>query len=381
MSDLVGANQLDREILDFINTTPYGSASNSDAAFDRLVKGLFEFQFEKNKPYRRFCENRGCTPATLAGWESIPAVSTQTFKQLPLTVFPHTEAVRKLQTSGTTGASMPGTVYLDPVGLAIYDASHMKTGDAMIFAGSPHRFRALFLLPSPKDRPNMGIVYGMPKSVESQVVGEAHFLVGPKGLDLPRLLELLRDAEKTGQQVIVMGASFGFVHLFDHCADEGLKFQLPAGSLYLDGGGFKGASREITKDQLCALVTEYLGIPRDHMVNGLGLTEVAATFWDNVRYNLQRKRTTPLYKIAPPWARVICVEPENLKRVPKGEQGLLRYVTIANRSTVLAVQTDDVGYETDDGFEIIGRAKGAAPRGCSISVDEMIGSAKSLAGQ
>src|SRR5262249_51974865 len=147
------------------------------------------------------------------------------------------------------------------------------------------------------DRPHMGIVYGMPKSVESRVVGEPNFLVTPKGLDMARLIELLRDAEKTGQPIILMGASFGFVHVFDHCADEGLKFQLPAGSLYIDGGGFKGASREIGKDELCALVTEYLGIPRDHSVNGLGLTEVSATFWDNIRYNKQRERTTKLYKI------------------------------------------------------------------------------------
>lgn len=378
MVSLANATDLDREILNFIETTPYGT--ECETAFNRLVRQLFEFQFEKNKPYRRFCENRQATPSTVKTWEDIPAVSTQTFKQLPLTVFPYAQAVRKLQSSGTTSSGTPGTVYLDDVGVALYTASHQANGDAMIYAGSPHpKYRAIFLLPHPNDKPNMGIVHGMPAIVRSRIDGEPHFLITPKGLDVARLTELLRDAEKTGQPVVIMGASFGFVHFFDYCADEGVKFKLPHGSLYADGGGFKGASREIARDELFAMVTEYFGIPRDHIVNGLGLTEVSTTFWDNNRFNAQTGRKTKPYKMGPPWARVMAVDPETLQRVPKGEQGLLRYVTLANRSTVIAVQSDDVGFEIDDGFDIIGRAKGAAPRGCSISIDEMIDSAKTAA--
>jgi len=51
---------------------------------------------------------------------------------------------------------------------------------------------------------------------------------------------------------------------------------------------------------------------------------------------------------------------------------LLRHYKLANRVTVVAIQTDDVGYELKGGFEIIGRAKGAEARGCSLAVEEML---------
>jgi hypothetical protein len=48
---------------------------------------------------------------------------------------------------------------------------------------------------------------------------------------------------------------------------------------------------------------------------------------------------------------------------------------LTNLSTVIAVQTDDLGVEVGDGFEILGRAPGAEAKGCSISVDELLSKA------
>jgi len=39
---------------------------------------------------------------------------------------------------------------------------------------------------------------------------------------------------------------------------------------------------------------------------------------------------------------------------------------------VLAVLSEDMGYALGGGFELIGRAKGAEARGCSIAVDELL---------
>ena len=38
----------------------------------------------------------------------------------------------------------------------------------------------------------------------------------------------------------------------------------------------------------------------------------------------------------------------------------------------MAIQTDDVGYLTGDGFEIRGRAPGAEARGCALALDEFL---------
>ena len=38
----------------------------------------------------------------------------------------------------------------------------------------------------------------------------------------------------------------------------------------------------------------------------------------------------------------------------------------------MAIQTDDVGYLTGEGFEIIGRTPGSEARGCALVLDEFL---------
>lgn len=67
----------------------------------------------------------------------------------------------------------------------------------------------------------------------------------------------------------------------------------------------------------------------------------------------------------PPWARAVVVSPETGAEVGEGETGLLRIYDLANVWSALAVQTEDLGVRRGDGFELLGRAAEAEPRGCS----------------
>jgi hypothetical protein len=49
------------------------------------------------------------------------------------------------------------------------------------------------------------------------------------------------------------------------------------------------------------------------------------------------------------------VDAHNFKRVEKGKVGLLRLYDLTNRAMAFAVQTDKMGFDTDDGFEIVGK--------------------------
>jgi hypothetical protein len=68
----------------------------------------------------------------------------------------------------------------------------------------------------------------------------------------------------------------------------------------------------------------------------------------------------------PPWARVQITSPETGREVRDGETGLIRVFDLANVFSVAAVQTEDLGIRRGDGFELIGRAELAEPRGCSL---------------
>src|SRR5207237_65191 len=54
--------------------------------FGELALGVFAFQYERNEPYRRFCDRRGRTPRDVRDWREIPAVPVTAFKHAELVV-------------------------------------------------------------------------------------------------------------------------------------------------------------------------------------------------------------------------------------------------------------------------------------------------------
>jgi hypothetical protein len=75
----------------------------------------------------------------------------------------------------------------------------------------------------------------------------------------------------------------------------------------------------------------------------------------------------------PGWVRVSAVDPGTLAPVPDGEVGVLRIDDLANLDSVCAIQTSDLAIVRGGGVELLGRAPGATPRGCSLAVEEALG--------
>jgi hypothetical protein len=142
----------------------------------------------------------------------------------------------------------------------------------------------------------------------------------------------------------------------------GLRFRLPYGSRIADGGGYAGMFGECSRDDLLGLACEFLNIEPEYVVNTFGTAESATNYFDHSLRNAwlgQQKKSR--CKAALPWTRIIAVDPKTFKKLPHGQTGLLCFFDLANRSTVLAVRTDNYGYTTEAGFEIVGRADSVAP--------------------
>ena len=73
---------------------------------------------------------------------------------------------------------------------------------------------------------------------------------------------------------------------------------------------------------------------------------------------------------------LMCGGPETLRPVPDGEVGILRLDDCANVDTAVFLQTSDLARATGDGLELLGRAPGATPRGCSLAMDAILGAAR-----
>jgi len=109
---------------------------------------------------------------------------------------------------------------------------------------------------------------------------------------------------------------------------------------------------------LHAFITERLGVSRENIICEYGMSELSSQAYDTG----SRSRVFRF----PPWARVQIISPETGREVAEGETGLIRILDLANVYSVAAIQTEDLGILRGDGFELVGRAPRAEPRGCSL---------------
>ena len=357
---------LDDKIITFIRK---GVDRQDSEGFDRLSLQVFDLQFKSIPVYRRYCEKRGITPENVSSWNRIPALATDVFKVMGLSMLP-SHTVRTFMTSGTARPEERGRVSYDEGGLRLMDATIHEAASAFLF---PDEIKSTLLIiaPSPETVPHMIMAYGMNRLIEYFGLPQSRFLVGKQGFEVQVLVDELRRSQEQGVPVTVCGGSFGFVNFFDYCRENGLKFRLPSGSRTLDAGGFKGKSREVKREEFVSECEAFLGIKKEYCINLLGMTEISSQFYDNTLRNFQRGINRPRAKVNPPWSKTLVVDPDTLEPLAPGQMGLLRHFDLANRGHIAAIQTDDLGRMTQEGFEVFGRSKEGEARGCSLTIDEM----------
>jgi hypothetical protein len=362
---------------DFIRRAESLSAVESEAVFQQLALDLFALQFENVAPYRRLCEARGIVPSRTAQWRDIPSVPTPAFKEFELTCLSPEDRTCVLLSSGTTGQS-PSRHFHNAASLATYEQSLWPPFRQHLLAAADSTLSLLGLTPSPVQAPHSSLVR-MFDAVRRHLGAPASVFVGQAArdgsweLDVNAVGRALAEVESGGQPVLVLGTAFSFIQLLDAlpCTDRPssvpsprVRRTLPPGSRVLETGGYKGRSRELPKAELHRLLSEHLRVPPSHMVSEYGMSELSSQAYDHVA-----SRTVPpggrVFRF-PPWARAILVSPESGQPVADGETGLIRVFDLANVSSVMAVQTEDLGVRRGDGFELIGRAPQVESRGCSL---------------
>ena len=339
-------------------------------AFDQVALELFALQFRHNTPYRRLCETRGARPGTVTHWTAIPAAPTSAFKEFELSCLPAAERTAVFHSSGTT-SQRPSRHFHDADSLALYETSLLACFESH-FPLAIGNWQLAILTPPPAEAPHSSLVH-MFETIRRQCgAGSPAFFGraaadGTWALDLEATVEFLRKAGASGQPLLVLGTAFSYVHLLDHLAGCDLRLTLPPGSCALETGGYKGRSRSLPKAALHALISQRLGIPPSHIVCEYGMSELSSQAYDlAIRHRASGIAPPPRYFHFPPWARAQIISPETGREVADGETGLIRVYDLANVRSVLAIQTGDLGVRRGNGFELLGRASAAEPRGCSL---------------
>jgi hypothetical protein len=343
--------------------------------FDALALELFGLQFKHNAAYRKICEACVRTPEVVEHWTQIPVAPTAAFKELELTSLVPEDRAAVFHSSGTT-EQKPSRHFHSAESLSVYETSLWKWFEQNIFANSKFKIQNLKLVvltPPPGLVPHSSLVHMFEgvrlKLGEASVpVNRAEFLGklaadGSWTLDFTAAVDVLSPGRRTPDTtpLLLFGAAFSFVHLLDFLGEQNLSFQLPPGSRAVETGGYKNRSRTMSKTELHALITRRLGISPVQIICEYGMSELSSQ-----AYSVTGKDSATRHFHFPPWARVQIVSTETGREVRDGDMGLIRIFDLANVFSVAAIQTEDLGIRRGDGFELIGRAQLAEPRGCSL---------------
>jgi hypothetical protein len=348
--------------------------------FDALAVDLARFQARHVPGYARLCAARGVRAESLQHPGDAPAVPTDAFKLAEVFAFEPAAAAATFRTSGTTVGAR-GVHRMRDVGT--YDAAALAFGRAMLApdigvcvrtlpsvgrADDGGAVAVLVLGPSADEAPDSSLAHMcalFARSLTSQGAALQPF-VRAGVLDVDALRRAVSSLGTV--PAIVLATSFALVHLLDALAGDVLA--LPPGSRVMQTGGTKGRSREVAVGELRSAVARAFAVDERSVVGEYGMTELSSQFWEAT---LAMPGARHGVYVEPPWARVVPVDPATLAPVPPGAEGIARIEDLANVDSAFAVLAGDRVRRVEGGFELLGRAAGAPPRGCSIAIDEMLG--------
>jgi hypothetical protein len=328
--------------------------------FDALAMSIARFQAAHVAPVGRLSRARG---VDLDGTRAdvIPALPCDVFRVARVAAHPRELDARVFRTSGTSSGLRGEHPFRTT---ATYEMAALAWARRMLLPEGDVRIIALAQPESLQPDSSLAFMFGL---FAAHLPGTATFHVTGDDLDVPGLLRACAEARADGARCLVLGTSFAFVHLLDRgptaCA-------LPAGTRVMHTGGFKGRSREVEPRELVRSIARLFDVRESDVVAEYGMTELSSQLYEDV---LREGSAHGLYR-APPWVRVQAADPATLELLSQGQVGIGRIVDLANVDSAVAIQTADrVRVAPDGAVELLGRAPGATPRGCSLAIDQVLG--------
>lgn len=333
--------------------------------FEAMARELFRLQYQSVELYRRWCDFRGVTPENLDSWHSIPTVPTSSFKTMEWTSLGPDERMTWFQSSGTTGTRRSRHFH-SKESLEVYERS-LIAGFRRLFPGEHEKYRYVMAIPDHNEAPHSSLAHmgwtivrhfaGEGQAFHlSQVGGEGQWLLNPERVDA-----FIRSLGNDSRPVCLMGTAFSLVHLCDWLGTDGNPgaIRLPAGSRVMETGGYKGQSRELSREQLHRILENLLGLDASAVVTEYGMSELSSQAY-------RRPGSPPNPFLTPPWMRIRIVDPETGHPSEQGNPGIIQVFDLANIRSVMAIETEDLGSSWADGFELFGRMDSSEPKGCSL---------------
>ncbi|MDZ7682492.1 MAG: hypothetical protein U5J63_12460 [Fodinibius sp.] len=322
---------------------------SDELAFTEKVQQVFEYQFENNLVYRRFCEalDTEILKQVQDDTADIPLLPIKAFKDAAVTTRPDVAPYLTFKSSGTSG--MERSVHR-VVNASIYDQSILlgfeqfyNLSNAVVWGYTPGY----------ADNPNSSLIYMIQKLIEEDDSGLSRFLP----LDEPLSEAAVAEVERQNKQLIIFGAAFGLLDLL-----EMEETKLPSNSIVIETGGMKTHRREIGKKELHRRLAQGFGLDGSRIHSEYGMAELLS----------QAYATGGQWFRTPPWMQVTIRDPENPDKIlPPYQEGLIGAIDLANVHSCSFLLTGDKGVMDKKGrFKVLGRWNPKDLRGCNFLIEE-----------
>jgi hypothetical protein len=295
--------------------------------------------------------------ADTSDWRTAPRVPTALFAELDLCSLPPSPQDRIFLSSGTTSRGERRGRRRVP-DLRLYDAAMAGPFVRHVLRGLTEPVRWVSLIPHASVLPESSLSF-MVTSLSEALARETFWGLDAGGLDLPGTSEALSEGPGLGTApVVLLATAFALADLLERLPR---RIRLPRGSRVMVTGGFKGKRKALAPPELFGLVTEKLGVPNEGLVEEYGMTELTSQAWGR-----------PLEPN--PTLRFTIVDPVTGATLEPGAEGLVACFDLLNLDNVSSILTSDLGILDPLGrLRLTGRLPGAAPRGCSLTAEAILG--------
>jgi hypothetical protein len=344
-------------------------------SFTELACEIADFQREFSAGFARLWASRR---AAVESVDDIPGVPCDAFRLTRVAVHPENEDRLRFSTSGTSsGARGMHAMRVSET----YHELALNFGRAALLSNQ-RAHHVVALAPLLDDPPTSSLGHMMALFMVDfeqrgalDVRTRKRWLIDDRGVDVRGLEQAATHAIEHGETLLVLATSFALVGLLDTLAGRALP--LPAGTVVMQTGGFKGKTRELEPAELRCAAARALCIDQAQIVSEYGMTELTSQLYEATVPGsalARERRGSPGVYAEPPWLRVVPVDPTTLEPVPSGEVGIARIVDLGNVDSALVIQTQDRVRRVEGGIALLGRTIGAPPRGCSLAIEEFLAS-------
>jgi hypothetical protein len=327
---------------------------NDTISFEEKTQKAFEYQFENNPVYRRYCEalditpeNISCHPELVSGSKSIPLLPIKAFKDAEVTTHPKEEHKLVFKSSGTS--DMQRSVH------QVYDK---ELYERSLLSGF-ERFYKLDqsviwgYTPGYADNPHSSLIYMIQKLIDQDESGLSRFLP----LDEPLQAGEINEVKQSGRQLILFGAAFGLLDLLELDSPA-----VPSNSIIIETGGMKTHRREISRKELHRKLSRGFGLDESRIHSEYGMAELLS----------QAYATGGKWFKSTPWMQVSIRNPDNpFEEFPAYKEGLIGIIDLANVHSCSFLLTGDKGVmDQKERFQVLGRWNPKDLRGCNFLIEE-----------